>query len=203
MLVYLLSKIHNTTEINMKQEIQLSCFVVPNPIQKLGYVTISNVNGTHIWDKDVDELERMSKFGVWPVRGARYIQVWIHCPAEGENSNWTDHGIPEQYKNMFGYHNADRFAYAPSVLPMKYLMKFKEGETTTLFENDNCIVTLKFEQLPYRYGRFGRFEEVVEKLVQAFSDEEEDAFHKKMGEVIPVSGSHARYSWAMSYTNQN
>ena len=83
-------------EINMKQEIQLSCFVVPNSIRKLGYVTLSNVNGTHIWDKDVDELERMSKFGVWPVRGARYIQVWIHCPAEGENSNWTDHGIPEQ-----------------------------------------------------------------------------------------------------------
>ena len=190
-------------EINMKQEIKLSCFIVPNSIRKLGYVTISNVNGTHLWDKDIDELYRVFSFHVEPVRGAKYVQVWIHCPEEGENSNWTDHGIPEQYRLVFGYNKNDRFAYAPSVLPVKYLMKFKEGEITTLFENDDYIVTLKFEQLPYRYGRFGRFEEVVEKLINTFNEEEEDKFHKKMGEVIPVSGSNARYTWAMSYTDQN
>ena len=40
-------------------------------------------------------------------------------------------------------------------------------------------------------------------LPEKANEEEEDKFHKKMGEVIPVSGSNARYTWAMSYTDQN
>lgn len=177
------------------KEIKLSCFIVPNSIKKLGYVTISNVNGTHIWDKDIYELNRISRFGIEPVRGARYIQVWIRCPEEGVESNWTDHGIPEQYKTVFGYYKESKFAFAPSVLPVNYLMQFREGMIATLFERDNHIVTLKFEQLPYRYGRFGRFEDVVKYLLNAFNDEEDDAFHEKRGEVIPVSGRHGHYAW--------
>ncbi len=189
--------------IQKKIRLALSCFIVPNSIRKIGYCTISDVGGTHIWDMNLSEMERLSHFRFTPIRGARYIEVWIHNPAEGSNSNWTDHGIPQEYLHLFDYDQNERYAHAPNLLPMKFLLNKKEGDEVTLRDDHRALITLKFEQLPYRYSRFGKFEEVVDKLLKKYNDEEEDSWHKMNGEFIPMNGKNGNWPWAMDYVEKD
>ena len=185
-------------EETIKKTVELSCFIVPNAIRKIGYVSVSNYKGTHFSDTDIDELERLNHFNITPIRGEKYVQVWIHRPAEGNDSNWTDHGIPEEFKGIFKYPEDIR-AYAPRVLPLNLLKEKKEGDEMVVAETDEYIVTMKFQQLNYRYQRFGTFETVIEFLITRFSEEEDDAWHEKNHEFIPKSGDLAQWPYSEKY----
>lgn len=191
----------------MKQ-LDLSFFIVPNSIESVGWVTTSDVGGTHLWDRDLSELIRQDKFigNVHSVqRGEPCVQVWIHCPAEGTKSNWTDHGIPEEYQDVFGWSEKDADedwkvrAYAPRSLPMSFLKNFKEGTTIDLKISDDLVVTLTAEQLPYRYGRFGRFEEVLERLKLKYNHDDDMQWHHQHGDVLPKTGKTNQWPYAMEY----
>ncbi len=146
--------------------INLKCFVVPNPISFMSdykeganwaeYIRDYNRNiGIEI-DDDYDAL----------------VEVWVH--SVGNDSN-TDHGWDETQLEALGLpvdaegtaykHDAYGRIHAPSHLPYKAVAGVIEGETRTFVSPNGCNVNITFEQLPYRYGRFGKFEDVVTELM--------------------------------------
>ena len=146
--------------------INLKCFVVPNPVSFMEdyhqgvnwaeYIRDYNRNiGIEI-DDDYDAL----------------VEVWIHSTG---NDNNTDHGWDETQLEALGLpadadgtsfkHDAYGRIHAPGHLPYKAVAGVVEGETRTFVAPNGCKVNITFEQLPYRYGRFGRFEDVVTELM--------------------------------------
>ena len=190
-----------------KKEVRLSVFVVPNGICTLGWCGVSHCFGSHIWDKDHSTLSKLEHFGITPVRGAKYVQVWILDRDGGNDSNWGDHGVPKEYHKLFNFTEVDEDgylrAYAPKYLPYEFLKDRKEGEEIVLTENDEYIIKLKFEQLPYRYRSFGAFEDVIKALNARYDEQAEMNWHKECNEFIPVSGKNAHYDWAEEYKSED
>ena len=84
------------------------------------------------------------------------ISVWLHQDAIADNV--TDHGYTNEMCDVLRITNYyDQFA--PSALPYDIIKNVKEGDILTFKKND-VTINIKFEQLPYRYGRFGKFEDV-------------------------------------------
>lgn len=141
----------------MEKEINLSMFIVPNQGCRLDQLIIH------------DEERNLSSFGVPFKPNSKCLQVWIH--GEGED-NLTDHGLGDRICDLLGIPNDLKermYLRAPGMFPVEELEKVQEGDTLT-YNVNGCTVNIKCEQLPYRYGRFGRFEEVVE-MISRRSDE--------------------------------
>lgn len=104
----------------------------------------------------------------------KLIPIWFHSD-ELESDNLEAHGF--KYN---GNHYDFRYAY----LPYKILKDIKEGDELTIkfyseyagtyYAEDDPMVNesdiwltmdVKFEQLPYRYGNKGRFEEAVKYVL--------------------------------------
>ena len=139
------------------KNVNLSMFIVPN----------SGVNEKYrldfLRDNDIAECERI---GI-PLKGDEDVfQVWIHCPELGID-NCTDHGLGKEIRKRLGLGEEERLCSAPGYVPFSQFEGKKEGETVTFTSPNGTIVNVKLEQLPYRYGRFGSFEEVFQKMKYA------------------------------------
>ena len=99
------------------------------------------------------------------------IETWLVGQSEGMSENMADHS---SHINIDGiiYHFSVNTRYLP-----KAVIDGKEGDIKLIvipgikaFNNDGNIVTInlhincKLCQLPYRYGRFGKFETVLGKV---------------------------------------
>ena len=133
----------------MKKEININMFVVPNQGCRLDQILFHE-----------DEEGRLERFGVPFHANSKCLQVWCHCD---EEDNLTDHGLTDSICDALGIpEGRERFyVYAPNMFPVAELEKVNEGGTLTYTTKNGCVVNIKCEQLPYRYGRFGKFEEVV------------------------------------------
>ena len=99
------------------------------------------------------------------------IQVWVYGSG---SENWSCHGWPGQLHKEkrwsdlsdaeFEERQSDKF---PTMIPAQYLKGVKEGETVKFAMEDGRKFALTANQLQNRYRRFGRFEEVLEKLLNS------------------------------------
>ena len=95
------------------------------------------------------------------------IEVWATSP---QCDNWTS--VYGGFQSLFGVKlPEDRsekdylIGYFPKLLPVKLFKGKKEGDTIVLHCPEyNITVELTLNQLGYRYGRFGKFEEVLKKV---------------------------------------
>ena len=98
----------------------------------------------------------------------KFIQVWYVTPGDSD-SNWRDHGI-DGYNELKGYKPISIY------LPVSLFRGYKEGDTITVnlpitkntrkaSDIDAVKVSLTLKQKDYRYGNFGKFEEVLERIV--------------------------------------
>lgn len=153
-----------------------SLFIVPNSLMS---------KESDLWDVPLSpysaRLEKidfkmrtkeLAPFGIKTTLDDTFVQVWIHC--EGSD-NLTDHGFDEdQIKELFPSKDLhelieqDRhysYSSAPGFLPIHLFEGKKEGDSITLTTEDGVEWSIKLEQLPYRYGHFGRFEDVLARLI--------------------------------------
>jgi len=131
---------------------ELTVFIVPNG----SYILKEN----RIM-KD-ENIRRNRSFGIETTENDEVMQTWVFPSNElfyKSNDNWTAHGLPDQFVELF-----NNEGYAPGVLPYSFLKDKKEGDVVELTTASGFKYRMRFEQIPWRYGRFGRFEEVVGHL---------------------------------------
>lgn len=91
----------------------------------------------------------------------RLVQIWTH---NADGDNWSDHGDPYGREFETGLRK-DLF---PNVFPKAFFEGLKEGDVLGLEMEDEDgnihFQNLVLKQQGYRYERFGKFEEVLEKI---------------------------------------
>lgn len=101
-----------------------------------------------------------------------YVQIWCLTPnTENHGSNWNDH-----YEMVMPENREDPEAEGecfPKYLPVSLFKDKKEGDSITI-QTKWGRVELTLNQLNYRYRRFGRFEDVLKKLLEHIKDQDEE-----------------------------
>lgn len=113
-------------------------FIIPNSLAGWG----------NEWNDSI--LNRTHKVINIP-KGEKYVNIWAFSPGD-ENSNWCCH-----YEMPGG----DNF---PSYLPVEIFEGKAEGDTITL-ETKWGTVELTLKQSGTRYGSYGKFESVLNRLI--------------------------------------
>jgi len=125
-------------------------FIVPNTAPRLGEVLSEFARSAITAD--------LAECGLKPA--GRLVEVWYTSPDCG---NWTDH-VWDLHPEFTGGRE-DGGVSSPGRLPEHVLWGVKEGDEIVLnFSGKELRLTAK--QLNYRYRRFGKFEEVFEKLTR-------------------------------------
>lgn len=133
--------------------LNFNVFIVPNGM--LNWDDMPN----YLKDKVYAENERL---GI-KTDDYKYCQVWIFSE-ELNIENATDHGLPKRICDILGLDYESKNYYAPSWLPLLAIEDLKEGDVLRTVSENGTEISFKFEQLPYRYARFGRLEEVLQYL---------------------------------------
>lgn len=148
--------------------INLSLFIIPNSGVALKYCIG--------YEQDVKLLKQI---GIDATAETNCLQVWIHCP-DRHLDNCTDHGYDEEIIGALGIEAEEYYNQrAPGLFPMDILTDVQEGETREYTAPSGAKVLIKFEQLPYRYGRFGDINNVAKALV--WKTKENNKFQEEMG----------------------
>jgi len=84
------------------------------------------------------------------------VQVWYRS---AECDNWACHPW-KAFPKFFGSHGI------PERLPLGLLKEVKEGDTLEMQWVGGPTIVITAAQLEGRYARFGRFEEVLEKITR-------------------------------------
>jgi len=164
--------------------LKITAFAVPNSISTF-----------ESWIKGckTQEMDYLNNLGMTAKEDEPLLQVWIHGDGADNNTDhgWTNHqldllGLPYDAENTGKKHDAVGRIHAPSCLPLNVFENAKEGEVRTFKAPNGCIVKLKFEQLPYRYRAFGKFEEITNNLLQRFYDNKPqyDEWVKRMRAIV-------------------
>ena len=152
----------------MNKIVNLSLFIVPNSGCSLKYVIGYQ-----------QDLKLLHQIGINASPETTCLQVWIHCP-EHNLDNCTDHGYDKEIINALGIEAEECYNQrAPGFFPMDILTGVREGEVREYMAPNGIKVRIKFEQLPYRYGRFGTIDTVAKSLV--FRTKENNSWHEEMG----------------------
>ena len=154
-------------KVTMKTITNASMFIIPNSLQS---------PKTDMWEKPMAELSerseclnfkmRKDELAPWGINvklNDTFVQVWIH--ADGSD-NLTDHGLDDEMIDELWPNGEQAACYAPGYLPISLFEGKKEGDTVTLTTTAEVKLDVKLEQLPYRYGHFGTFEEVLGRLIR-------------------------------------
>lgn len=126
-------------------------FIIPNSAS-----SYSGRDTEDLWDRAQEK--HMARFGYIPEKGEKFIQIWAVTP-EDEDSNWESHYW--EFAKLTGI-EGDRF---PMYLPYNVIQDLKEGDILELHREDGYVFKIRANQLKYRYRRFGRFEEVLDRLI--------------------------------------
>ena len=102
-----------------------------------------------------------------------YVHIWAHnAPEEGEDSNWTDHGIPEEVQEKAGIkfqRDGWRDGLFYHSIPYEWVKGKKEGDHLYLEYTDKggnkCFFDMICRQKEYRYESHGDFSEVVKSVM--------------------------------------
>lgn len=134
--------------------IEFEAFIVPNH-------TIEYADAPKYLQRSIKT--RSEVLGLDAPEDGEYIQVWIIGSKYGED-NLTDHGYPQELKTLLGLDDPEDTRFAPGLIARKHLEGLKEGDYLESVTRNGKKLRIKFEQKPYRYGRFGTIEEVLEYL---------------------------------------
>jgi len=139
-------------------------FIVPN-----GAVSINGKNKILVPSSAQRILNDAAQCGIAVDGLEPLVQVWA---TSEESDNWADHGHPagpEFYRGA-----SSGFRGIPTFLPARVL-EGKEGEVLELpFDPDGSqsepryLLRLTRRQLPYRYRRFGTFENTLTARVKGW-----------------------------------
>lgn len=141
------------------EPIELTCFIVPNQGRKIrqfiGSMGSILIKRLKVWGIEADAEDTV-------------LQVWI-APKDPElladDDNWSDHGVPLEVAAVLTEKDDEgrvKHLHAPSFLPLNILETAKEGERKEFLSGNGKVrVGITFEQLPYHYRQFGKFEDVV------------------------------------------
>jgi hypothetical protein len=161
--------------IKNQPQVNGSVFIIPNPSFKLennGFVLAStrcSLESIYYQNSELNP-DKIS------LEQTRWIQCWFLEPSSS-SSNWQDHGIESLNKSLS---KKDKALY-PWRLDTGYVPDWvfdgkQEGDIVTLkmpvrrMTGDGISMTsmiklsVKLDQLNYRYSRFGRFEDVLKKV---------------------------------------
>jgi len=118
--------------------------------------------------------QRISRMtGINPKKEDKMLQVWI---TSKECDNWNDHfggfqvnvlGQNKEYWSRINETKEDRLlGYFPRLYPSQIFEGKHEGDKVMLHCPEYDVdIELTCNQLDYRYGKFGRFEEVFGQVV--------------------------------------
>lgn len=150
-----------------KKTVKGEVFIIPNPTD-----TLKNFCSPE-WI--AEKCKRM--LGVEAKPEDELLQIWI-CSEKCDNWSCTFGGfqselgskfptLVESWKKSKEEQKETRLlGYFPEYVPKSLFEGKKEGDVVTFTcpEYDNVEIALTLNQLGYRYKRFGRFEEVFEKV---------------------------------------
>lgn len=105
-----------------------------------------------------------------------YVQVNIESNP-GRDDNWCDHGTPGYKSSMLNHEGWWRSLF-PKFLPVDLFKGKKEGDVVKL-DTIYGPVELTLGQGESRYGRFGRFEEVLSDLVESAEQYQKERWSSK------------------------
>ena len=128
----------------------VAIFIVPN-----GLVPVRELrSGSDFAQETLEQIE--SFFGIKLDDDDWLTQFWATDRSDRSgNSNLNDHGYVTQEGNLYRF---------PTYIPVSMIANSKEGDTLRI-NGDQGRFTLQCLQKPYRYSRFGRFEEVLQSLL--------------------------------------
>ena len=133
-------------------------FIVPNHCSVVNSATDSDRNKhwrekINLQFKNLDL--RYNGEVIKMVDGDLPVQIWTTGMG---SENWQDHGIPASISIPEVGISPE---YFPGYLPYRVVKDLKEGSTLELTWLKGESLRITAAQLPYRYRRFGRFEEAL------------------------------------------
>lgn len=128
----------------MTTTITADMFIIPNEVSMA-----ATFYGNYVKNHN----EKVEKFNLpteWNITAAdQMVQVWTTgCGSE----NWANHGAPR----------GGNFIHA---LPLRLIEHLKEGDTMSVSFFDKTL-EITAAQLKYRYRKFGRFEDTLQRLLE-------------------------------------
>ena len=162
-------KIYSNVNVGENKVIKGMLFIIPNN------ASIASSGAPEGSSRETEYLERKQLFGE-KIANTPFVQIWAHnAPEEGNQSNWTDHGVPSKVLESVGLTTEDfsmprwRAGLFPHHLPAEWLKEIKEGNHLYMkYTNDSgkeVYIDMICQQKDYRYESHGSFEEVVAKVV--------------------------------------
>ena len=153
-----------------KKLVGAKAFIVPNRAITVGDWFAKSYN---------ESAKKICKLNNVNPKDEKMVQVWIYHPDGGDESNWGDHHIDCKSIDDDGGWRLDN-----SVLPYDLLKGHVEGDTiqvilpatrlllrdpmvegSKVYESKNFKIELTLQQTGGRYSRFGKFEDVLAKVV--------------------------------------
>ena len=128
----------------------VALFLIPN-----GLVPVKELRtGSEFAQEQLARIEKF--FGITIADDDLLAQFWATDRSDRSgNSNLNDHGYVTQEGNLYRF---------PTYIPVSMIANSKEGDTLRI-NGDQGPFTLQCLQKPYRYSRFGKFEEVLKDLL--------------------------------------
>jgi len=128
----------------------IAIFIVPN-----GLVPVRELrSGSDFAQEQLKDIE--SFYGIKLDDDDWLTQFWATDRSDRSgNSNLNDHGYVTQEGNLYRF---------PTYIPLSLIRDKQEGDAIRI-NGAQGRFTLQCLQLPYRYSRFGKFEEVLSGLL--------------------------------------
>ena len=118
-------------------------------------------------EKVKNEMETIFSSHIEHFDNEKFVEIWCMTPEDAE-SNWACHGFEEEdsKKLSSNWPVVNRFNEKLMVnrLPYSLLKNKKEGDVIT-FSFENVVFELTCSQLKHRYKTYGKFEEVLERVI--------------------------------------
>ncbi len=166
----------------MTNTINVTMFVVPNSAttidkapEGLAFMVEKNIN-------------KLALFGIDYQRNEPGVEVWVYCPddkAATGNDNWTDHGIGDNYHDMFTATNEDVYAF--NRIPLSAIAGKKEGDVLTYINPLGNVINITLQQMGHRYCEHGGFDALRDTVMLSYA--RQSAYEEAHGYV--TYGTHA------------
>jgi hypothetical protein len=132
------------------QRDNVAIFIVPN-----GLVPVRELrSGSELAQETLARIE--SFFGLQIADDDWLVQFWATDRSDRSgNSNLNDHGYVDEHGDLHRF---------PTYIPVSLVRDKNEGAILRIY-GDQGTFTLQCLQRPYRYARFGRFEETLKGLL--------------------------------------
>lgn len=143
------------------------CFIIPNAPATKQELFWSEETEEKKEEKFKSFMQKWVHNKIQVPTDSTYIEVWCVTP-DKKGSNWGSGfemvSANNWDKDLNSEENENLGEQFPKYLPLCLIKDLKEGDKI-VFPTKWGLVELTMRQLAYRYRRFGKFEEVLQKLI--------------------------------------